>query len=165
MTNIERILFESEYFNYENLSYAEGDRYLDILRHIKEVTDSEVIVTNRNSVFELVCMNLKKDESGIVSFSGAISNGIENKWLNGFIKNIGNKTYVSTKVTRLHPLISIESKEKEFETYDKFKFKDDSIERITTYSNVSGYFESILPPLDKNDFYNFQLKMITRGNN
>ena len=39
MTNEDRVLYELR-FSYQGLSDEEGDFYIDLIRHIKEVTDS-----------------------------------------------------------------------------------------------------------------------------
>ena len=41
MTNEDRVLYELR-FSYQGLSDEEGNFYIDLIRHIKEVTDSEI---------------------------------------------------------------------------------------------------------------------------
>ncbi len=148
MTNEDRILSELR-FSYKGLSDEEGDYYLDIIRHTKEVMDSEVNVKeSKSTAYDLVTMSFSKLKTGEVSFNGAITNDVENKWLDGIIKTIGNKVYVSSNVTPLYE--SIENKGP-YEVVDYFNFKrSDAVVRKTTYGN-GKYYEAILEPFSKED--------------
>ena len=86
MTNEDRVLYELR-FSYQGLSDEEGDFYIDLIRHIKEVTDSEVNIDgSKSTTYDLVTMSLRRLENGEVSFNGAIANEYENKWIEGIIK-------------------------------------------------------------------------------
>lgn len=152
MTNEDRILSELR-FSYQGLSDEEGDFYIDILRHTKEVMDSEVnIKESKTTAYDLVTMSLKKLKSGEVSFNGAITNETENKWIDGVIKRIGNKVYVNSNITPLHE--SIENKGP-YEVLDYFNFKmSNAIVRKTTYGN-GKYYEAILEPFSKEDIESY----------
>lgn len=146
MTNEDRVLFELR-FSYQGLSDEEGDYYIDILRHTKEVMDSEVNIKGSDcTTYDLVTVSLKKLDTGEVSFNGAITNDIENKWIDGVIKTIGNKVYVDSNITQLHE--SVEVKEP-YSVVDYFNFKrSDVVIRKTTYGN-GKYFEATLEPFDR----------------
>ena len=151
MTREDRILYEI-YFGYKGLSEEEGDYYIDIIRHTKEVTDSEVNVGNPSTTaYDLVVMNLKKLETGEVGFNGAISNGTENKCLEGVIKKIGDRVYVTSSLVSLHP--SIEERNPYDVTY-YFTFKGSQVLRKTSYPD-GRYFETIMEPFDKDDLEAF----------
>lgn len=146
MTREDRILYEI-YFGYKGLSEEEGDYYIDIIRHTKEVTDSEVnIDESKSTTFDLVTMSLRRLENGEVSFNGAIANEYENKWIEGIIKRNGNKAYVDSNITQLHE--SIKDK-KPYNSFDYFNFKrSNAVVRQTSYSN-GKHFEAILEPFSK----------------
>lgn len=148
MTNEDRILSELR-FSYQGLSDEEGDFYIDILRHTKEVMDSEVNIKGSDcTTYDLVTVSLKKLDTGEVSFNGAITNDIENKWIDGLIKRIGNKVYVDSNITQLHESVEVKGP---YNVVDYFNFKrSDAVERRTTYSN-GKYFETILEPFKKED--------------
>lgn len=147
MTMEDRILYEI-YFGYQGLSNEEGDYYIDIIRHTKEVTDSEVNVDPLDSTaYDLVMMNLTKLETGEVSFNGAISNGNENKCLEGVIKKIGDRVFVTSKLVSLHPSIP---EKKPYDVIDYFTFKGKNVLRKTSYSD-GKYFETIMEPFKKEE--------------
>ena len=147
MTRDDRILYET-YFGYQGLSDEEGDYYIDIIRHTKEVTDSEVNVGSPDSTaYDLVMMSLKKLETGEVGFNGAISNGNENKCLEGVIKKIGDRVFVTSELISLHP--SIEEK-KPYDVTDYFTFKGKQVLRKTSYPD-GRYFETIMEPFKKEE--------------
>ncbi|NLC48011.1 MAG: hypothetical protein GX758_01445 [Tenericutes bacterium] len=139
MTYEENIIFE-QYFQYKNLTSEEGDYYLDILRHIKDICDSDIRVSSEgSSVFDIVFMSIIKESNGKVTFNGAVSNGEENKCVDGLIEKIKNKTYVMTEVYRLHP--SLEDEEKIYSTVDYFSFTSNKVNRRSEY--VGGNKSSI----------------------
>ena len=146
MTNEDRVLYELR-FSYQGLSDEEGDFYIDLIRHIKEVTDSEVNIDgSKSTTYDLVTMSLRRLENGEVSFNGAIANEYENKWIEGIIKRNGNKAYVDSNITQLHE--SIKDK-KPYNSFDYFNFKrSNAVVRQTSYSN-GKHFEAILEPFSK----------------
>lgn len=147
----DRILYELR-FSYKGLSDEEGDYYIDIIRHIKEMTDSERnIKESKSSSYDLVTMSLEKLENGEVGFNGAIASEAENKWLNGVIKSIGNKVYVSSELTPLHDSIM---DKRPYEVADYFNFKDSKVVRKTTYGD-GKYFEASLEPFSREDLENY----------
>lgn len=148
MTNEDRILYELR-FGYQGLSDEEGDFYIDLIRHIKEVTDSEVNIDgSKSTTYDLVTMSLRRLENGEVSFNGAIANEYENKWIEGIIKRNGNRAYVDSNITQLHE--SIKDK-KPYNSFDYFNFKrSNAVVRKTTYGN-GKYYETILEPFSKED--------------
>lgn len=145
MTNEDRILFELR-FSYQGLNDEEGDYYIDLIRHIKEVTDSEYVIKgSSNSSFDLVTFALRKLPNGEVSFNGAIGNEDENKWVDGVIKTIGSKVYVSSEITPLHESIT---DKRSYNTVDYFNSKGSKVIRKTSYSD-GKYYEEELEPFDK----------------
>ena len=157
MTYEENIIFE-QYFQYKNLTPEEGDYYLDILRHIKDICDSDIRVSSEgSSIFDIVFMSIIKESNGRVTFNGAVSNGEENKCIDGLIEKIKNKTYVMTEVYRLHP--SLEDEEKMYSTVDYFSFSPNSVKRKSYYSN-NGKSEVILKPFDKNSLEEYKLSKV-----
>lgn len=151
MTREDRILYEI-YFGYQGLSDEEGDYYIDIIRHTKEVTDSEFNIGNpETTAYDIITMSLKKLENGEVGFNGAISNGNENKCLEGVIKKIGNRVFVTSELLSLHP--SIENR-KPYDVTDYFTFKGSQVLRKTSYPD-GKYVETIMEPFDKEDLESY----------
>lgn len=151
MTREDRILYEI-YFGYQGLSDEEGDYYIDIIRHTKEVTDSEFNVGNPETIaYDIITMSLKKLENGEVSFNGAISNGNENKCLEGVIKKIGNRVFVTSELLSLHP--EVENR-KPYDVTDYFTFKGSQVLRKTSYTD-GKYVETIMEPFNKEDLESY----------
>lgn len=154
--NIEdKILFEI-FFDYQGLSAEEGDFYLDVLRHTKEITDSEYNMGNpKGTSYDLVTMSLKRLESGEVNFNGAICNDCENKWINGVMKKIGNRVYVTSEFTMLHPSFECTT----YVVNDYFTFKDEYVLRKTLYPS-SKYYETYMDKFSKVDMDEFILRKV-----
>ena len=157
MTYEENIIFE-QYFQYKNLTSEEGDYYLDILRHIKDICDSDIRVSSEgSSIFDMVFMSIIKESNGKVTFNGAVSNGEENKCIDGLIEKIKNKTYVMTEVYRLHP--SLDGEEKKYSTVDYFSFSSNSVKRKSCYSN-NRKSEVTLKPFDMNSLEEYKISKV-----
>ena len=112
----DKLLYEI-YFRYENLSAEEGDFYLDVIRHSKEVLSSEYGFRPNYDIVEMLIGN---DENGI-RFNGSISNGLENRFISGNICNRLNKTYLSMDVERLLGEIP----NREYSVVEVFKFNNE----------------------------------------
>ena len=148
MTNEDGILSELR-VGYQGLSDEEGDFYIDIIRHIKEVMDSEVnIKGSKCSSYDLVTMSLRKLDSGEVCFNGAIANEFENKWIDGLIKRIGNKVYVDSNITQLHESVEVKAP---YNVADYFNFKRSGVVVRKTSYGRGKFFEIELEPFKKED--------------
>lgn len=148
-------IFE-QYFRYHNLTSEEGNYYFNILRHIKEVTDSEVKIGREN--YSFVELSLTKSSNNNILFNGSLSNGIDNKCIEGTINQNGNKVYVTSKFYRLNNYVS--ENEKEYITMDCFNSKNDSIVRSTSYSNILEFFETIMSNIDEEEFLTYRDEFI-----
>lgn len=139
MTHNELLSFE-QYFKYKFLTVDEGDYFLDILRHTKDITDSDIVISNdSDNIFDIVFMTLSKEVNGKVSFNGAISNGNENKYIDGLIEKKNNKVYVISDVYRLHE--NVNDEDKRYSVVDYFSFTSNKVNRRSEY--VGGNKSSI----------------------
>lgn len=146
----DKLLYEI-YFRYENLRAEEGDFYLDVIRHSKEVLSSEYGFRPNYDIVEMLIGN---DENGI-RFNGSISNGLENRFISGTICSILNKTYVNMNVERLLGEIS----NREYSVVEVFKFNRDNVVRATCYSD-GRYYEEILSPFEKEKMEEYKLSKV-----
>lgn len=137
-TNDEEIILE-QYFPYHNMGLEERDYYLNLLLYTKDISDSDILVREESvSSFEIVTMTLNKIQNTI-TFNGAISNGEENKWVDGIINRYGNIYGVCSNVHRLSDFI--DEDEKDYKVTDKFILKNDKLYRKSNYM-AGRYFEA-----------------------
>ena len=138
MNNFDEILLE-EYFPYSNMNINERSFYINLLLNTKDICDSEVSINSKSSCeYDLLYLNLKKNQNQFVSFDGVIANDSENRMINGQIVRSGNKFIVVTNVYRCNDCINEENKE--YTVIDEFVSKSDRIIRKTRYDN--GYYEA-----------------------
>ena len=142
------------YFRYKNMSKEDGDFYLDVLRHSKEITDSAY---GYKPQYDIVEMSLMSTENGI-RFNGSITNGMENRYITGTMISRLNKTFVDISVERLLGDIP----NREYNAVEVFKFKRDEVERRTCYSN-GEYYESILEPFEQEKMEEYKLSKIHKN--
>lgn len=137
-TNDEEIILE-QYFPYHNMDLEERDYYLNLLLYTKDISDSDILEReDSKSSFEIVTISLNKIQNTI-TFNGAISNGEENRWIDGIINKYGNVYGVWCNVHRLSDFISEE--EKDYKVTDKFTLKSDKLYRKSNYT-PGRYFEA-----------------------
>jgi len=147
MTIEDEILLENN-FPYENMTIEERNRCLDILRHTKEISESEFLFnSNSESKYDIIFMNLYK-EDGVHKFNGAVGNNSENRYIDGHIAFVGETIYVKTNITRLHELLSDD--EKDITVFDVFVRKEDTLIRRTSYMN-NRFYESYLEPFSNEE--------------
>ena len=146
--NYEDELIYEMYFRYKNMSKEDGDFYLDVLRHSKEITDSAY---GYKPQYDIVEMSLMSTENGI-RFNGSITNGMENRYITGTMISRLNKTFVDISVERLLGDIP----NREYNAVEVFKFKRDEVERRTCYSN-GEYYEAILEPFEQEKMEEYKL--------
>jgi hypothetical protein len=156
MTNSEEILIE-QYFPYMNMEKEQRDFYINLLLNSKEVTDSEFNLNSYSSPqYDLVFISLKNDGK-LIRFDGAISNGEENKLIEGAIIRRGNKYFVFSNLFRLFELVHDDKKE--YDVIDEFRFKDGGVLRKTTYSD-KRYFESTVTLKSSDELEEYYRKKI-----
>ncbi len=149
MTVEEEIIFE-QYFPAENMSIDTRNLCLYLINSSKEVTSSPK-VANPSKPFELVSMHLKRDNQE-VSFNGFISNGEENKFLDGRMIKLNEKYYMRTNVFRLHD--SLDEEDKDYIVTEEFDLQPEGLYRKTMYSDGT-YFCEKLEPLNELDVDSF----------
>lgn len=137
-TSEEEIILE-QYFPYHNMDLEERDYYLNLLLHTKDISDSAVLISeDSKSTFEIVNMVLKKAPE-FITFNGAITNGEENRWIDGIIIKKGNSYAVISNVYRFAEFLRED--DRDYSVTDKFTFKGDMLYRKTGYAS-GKYFES-----------------------
>ena len=152
--NYEDELIYEMYFRYKNMSKEDGDFYLDVLRHSKEITDSAY---GYKPQYDIVEMSLMSTENGI-RFNGSITNGMENRYITGTMISRLNKTFVDISVERLLGDIT----NREYNAVEVFKFKRDEVERRTCYSS-GEYYEAILEPFEREKMEEYKLSKIHKN--
>jgi hypothetical protein len=158
----DEIIFE-QYFPSENMNEDTRNLCLSLIGQSKEFTDSPKVVDN-SEPFDFVSMSLNK-RNNIVTFNGFISNGIENKFLDGRIVKSNNCYFLKTNVYRLYEYL--DDDERQYSLDEKFELLDDCLVRKTLYSDA-GYYDEVLPALTHIDIDSFaeeQVRRLRRINN
>ena len=130
-SGLDQILDEQR-FPYVGMSLEERNYYLNIIKHCKDICDTENIVDSQNEC-ELVELRLKKEED-VINFSGSLTIGTdnisENRTIVGkmFLKK--DCVVVIYEITRL----CVDCINKVYSVVDKFELKDDKLKRKSNYS-------------------------------
>ena len=153
MTYEDEILLE-QHFGYRNMDKSERNFYINLIMHTKDVSDSEIYITNNDlSSYDLLFLNLSK-ENGAVRFDGAVSNEYSNKLIYGIIIKKGNKYFVNTNVYICNDIVYDEDERKEYTVSDEFAFKNDRIIRRSRYQD-SLYYEAEVEFLSDEEMENY----------
>ena len=140
LTPFEIMIFEKYFSGDESISIDECYFYFQMLRQTKDFSDSKHTLNDGDCTkFEMVFMNLGKDGDNI-TFNGAVSNGVENRCVNGVIKQKGKRYYVLSQVYRMHELVLEDIKE--YYVYDTFKRIKDRLYQETIYDESLSYRKS-----------------------
>ncbi len=138
MTHEEEVLLE-QYYQYINMDKTSRNFYINLILNSKELTNSEFnLRSDSPSSYDLVILRLN-NEGCIVTFECAISNGEENKFINGIISRKRNNYSIYMFVHRLNDLVSTSLKD--YHVTDKFVFNNNTVLRKSSYSNQK-YFET-----------------------
>ena len=133
MTHEDEIIFEQR-FPYINLKTEERNYIINLLKHTKDVSDSEIEINeNCEHQFDLFSLRLKKAE-GRVEFEAIVCNSSENRILNGIINRKLNKYNVIYSVYRCSDAISDE--EKEYIVREEFIVRNNTVKRTCEYINT-----------------------------
>ncbi len=136
----DEILLE-QYFPYRNMTIDERNLCINLLLNTKDISDSEIYIRDYASpVYDILFMNLNKNEMGAVRFDGATYSDYENRLVSGYIVRSGNKYLIKTDVYRFNDVLQEE--EKEYSVTDEFVFKNGKVYRRSRYSEGCDYFES-----------------------
>ena len=152
----DEILIE-QYFPAENMNDNTRNLCLSLINQSKEVTDSPRCIKS-DEPFDIVSMNLYK-KGNMVSFNGFISNGKENKILDGRMATSNGKYYVKTNVYRLYEFL--EEEERDYNLEEEFEFTDKALIRKTMYSDGKFFYEE-LEPLTEIDIDGFIEEKVRR---
>ena len=129
--------------------FIDEDETTPLFSTFKKLNENnEKVESPKGKPFDMVTMALQKDPNGNVIFNGAISNLIENKWIDGVIEQKGPQTfYITTNVYRFYE--HLRESERMYSARDTLVLFDDKMVRETRYSDnirYEKYFE-VLPPL------------------
>lgn len=120
------------------ISVEEKRFYIQMLRQTQDFMDSKQdLLLNGPTSFKIIFMHFKNDEEGNILFNGAISNGEENRCVDGVIKHKGKRYYVLNHVHRLGE--DFPEWMKEYYVYDTFKTIEDRWYQETIYDNSLEY--------------------------
>lgn len=101
METEDKILFE-HLFPAEDMDNKERNESLYIISNLRDVANSEHFINeNDPRRYSLVMMSLDKRNEA-VHFNGGISNGVENRYIDGYIFRKKNSISVHYAVDRLH---------------------------------------------------------------
>lgn len=163
LTPSEMLVFEKYFNGDECIPLEKLYFYFQMLRQTKDFYDSKHTVSEEDSTkFEMVFMTLHQVGENI-TFNGAVSNGIENRCVDGVIKQKGKRYYVLTHVYRLNQ--SIPENIKEYYVYDTFKKIKDKLYQETIYDESLSYrqvhgegvaYKAQIPEFDMESFEEFK---------
>ena len=132
MTYDQEILLE-QYFPYTNMDEQDRTFYLNLLLSSQELSSSDYNLSETSpSRYDIVCMTLN-NEGVMVRFNGAISNGEENKLIDGIIFKRRSGYCIFSNVYRLSEKVF---ENKEYRTIDEFSFKDEIVKRKSAYNEM-----------------------------
>ena len=121
-----------------DISVEEKKFYIQMLRQTQDFMDTkQTMLLEGPSNFKIIFMHFKHDEDNNILFDGAISNGEENRCVNGVIKQKGKRYYVLNHVYRLG--LEVPNWIKEYDVYDTFKTIEDRWYQETIYDNQLEY--------------------------
>ena len=128
-----------------DISAEEKRFYIQMLRQTQDFMDTkqtEFLVGTTS--FKIILMHFKHDDDGNILFNGAISNGNENRCVDGVIKQKGKRYYVLNHVYRMG--IEVPEWIKDYCTYDTFKTIQDRWYQESYYENSLEYRQIFCEP-------------------
>ena len=141
MNRYEAILDE-QWFPYLGMTLEERNYYLNIIRHCKDICDTENKVDNVSKC-ELVELHLKKNNY-VVSFNGSLTivtdNLRENRTIEGDLFLEKDSVIVDYEIIRL----CIKDEPKKYRVLDEFKIVKDKLQRRSMYNyNMKSIYDTI----------------------
>ena len=150
-----------------DISVEEKRFYIQMVRQTQEFMDTkQTMLLEGPSNFKIIFMHFKHDEDNNILFDGAISNGEENRCVDGVIKKKDNKYHVFTYVYRLHQ--SVPENIKKYYVYDTFKTVKNGLIRTSIYDESLRYrqkhgesikYKTKIPEIDIGEFVDFKIKV------
>ena len=123
-----------------NIPADERIFYIQLLRQTQDFMDTKrVEALTGSSYFDIVMLYFKRSENGDIIFDGALSNGCENRCVDGIIKQKGKRYYVLNHVYRLGLDDKVPEWLREYYVYDTFKNIQDRWYQDTFYDNPLEY--------------------------
>lgn len=153
----DEILLE-QYITYNHMSKSDRDMCMHLITNSKEVCDSE-LNDGEDRKYKVISMNFNSD-GYIVLFNGILTNGNENRYVDGSITRKSDNYFVKTNIYRLNEFI--EDDERDYCSLEVFRVLHDSVYRKTMYTSLAGYFEEELSPFDDIELYKNYCKIINR---
>lgn len=141
MNRYEAILDE-QWFPYLGMTLEERNYYLNIIRHCKDICDTENKVDNVSKC-ELIELHLKKNNN-VVSFNGSLTIGTdnlrENRTIEGDLFLEKDSVIVDYEIIRL----CIKDEPKKYRVLDEFKIVKDKLQRRSMYNyNMKSIYDTI----------------------
>ena len=166
LSSHELMIFSKYFSGDDGMPLEECYFYFQLLRQTKDFMDSKHVMSAADSTrFEMVFMNVHRDGENI-NFNGAVTNGVENRYVDGVIKTKGKRYYVLTHVYRMNQ--EIPENIKEYYVYDTFKRIKDNLYQETIYDESWEYrqanpieqsYKKKIDGFDMESFYEFR-KMV-----
>ena len=128
---------DEQFYIRQNMLEEEFYHYLNLFENCKDICDSNYKV-NGNGKCEILEFRLNKVEPGIITLHSIVYIGKENRVVNGYIFERGNKTVIDIYDERL-----LVNKDKTYRTVDIFKQKDNNLIRISSYNGEKETVEEI----------------------
>ena len=136
--NEDEILLE-QYFQSNNMSKDARNLCLYFIDKSKEL-DGSINTANVGRKYDIVNMNLSRCDKTI-TFSGFISNGEENKYLDGKINKVNDGYYLNCNVYRLYEYL--DDDERDYTYSEVFESKSDKLFRCTFYNDGRVFREKL----------------------
>lgn len=140
--NEDEILLE-QYFQTKNMSVDARNLCLYFIDKSKEL-DGSINTGNVGRKYDIVNMSFNRIDNTI-NFSGFISNGEENKYLDGKINKVNDGYFLHCNVYRLYEYL--DDDERDYTYSEVFELKSDKIFRCTFY-NDGKVFREIFDAFD-----------------
>lgn len=132
MTDNEEVLLQ-QFFSSRGIDKSKRDFYINLILSSKELQDSEFGCSGESiRQYDIVMLSLVR-EGKRVSLNGAISNGVENKWIQGSISGTERKQLLSASIDRLSDMVP--DSEKIYEYFETFEFGEEGVTRTTVYGD------------------------------
>lgn len=152
LEHLDEVLVE-QYIRAENMTKIERDICMLYLSNIKDIKDSDIKpVDDSTSTFTISEVIFKKHPAHI-TFNGSVSNGTEDRLIDGYIIKDGRSIMVKCNFYRLNDAVN--SEDKNYNTVDTYRSGSGVISRKTQYlesgKNFRGKVE--LNINDLNDYY------------
>jgi len=123
----DQLLYENK-FPCIGMDVEQRDCCLNILNHCEDICNTENKVDNLDKCE--ICQMHFRQENGVITFSGILKIGSENRTILGEMYIEEDKFVVYYEITR----INVECERKQYSVIDEFKLENDILKRVSKYS-------------------------------